>query len=215
MRGRAERKSGLTISGSSDFVHSPLDRSQTKAAVYTEASARQAVFAWLDHVVIGQNFCPFARMARQRDRICMPVCSSGDPGKTLQVLSDAATALLAGHADDTVLLLLPDAYADFDDFLDLVSLADALLIDLGFDGQLQLASFHPHYQFADIEPEHVGNWTNRSPVPILHLLQEASLAQNIQRYPDTDMIPVRNIAQLEAMDSRDLDELKQICLALD
>ena len=183
--------------------------------MYTEASTRQAVFDWLDHVVIGQNFCPFARMARQRDRISMPVCRSGDPEKTLQVLCDAATALLEGHADDTVLLLLPGAYLDFDDFLDLVALADALLVDLRFEGQLQLANFHPHYQFADVEPEHVGNWTNRSPVPILHLLQEASLAENIQRYPDTDSIPARNIAQLEAMNSRDLDELKQVCRAVD
>ena len=209
------KKSGLTISSGADFVHSPLVRSQTRAVVYSEASARQAVFEWLDHVVIGQNFCPFARMTWQRERISMPVCHSGDPEKTLQALSDAATALLEGHAENTVLLLLPGAYPDFDDFLDLVALADALLIDLGFEGQLQLASFHPHYQFADVEPEHVGNWTNRSPVPILHLLQEASLTENIRRYPDADLIPVRNVAQLEAMESKDLDELKQFCRALD
>jgi len=183
--------------------------------VYTEASTRQAVSDWLDQVVIGQNFCPFARMARQRDRISMPVCHSADPVKTLQVLCDSATALLEGHADDTVLLLLPGAYLDFDDFLDLVALANALLVDLGFEGRLQLASFHPHYQFADVEPEHVGNWTNRSPVPILHLLQEASLADNIQRYQDADLIPERNIAQLESMSSRDFEELKHFCRAVD
>ncbi len=182
--------------------------------MHTEASTRQAVSDWLDYVVIGQNFCPFARLARQRNRISMPVCHSGDPRETLQVLSDAATALLEGHADDTVLLLLPGAFQDFDDFLDLVALADALLIDLGFEGQLQLASFHPDYQFADVEPDHAGNWTNRSPVPILHLLQEASVAENIRRYPDVDLIPEQNIAELEAMDATDFEELKQFCRRL-
>ena len=176
-----------------------------------EATTRQAVFDWLDHVVIAQNFCPFAGSARQRDRISVTVSLGGDPGETLQILSDAAATLLDGHADDTTVLVLPDGYADFDDFLDLVALADALLIDLGFEGLLQLASFHPHYQFADVDAEHAGNWTNRSPVPILHLLQEASVAENIQRYSDVDAIPARNIARLESMGAAEFNELKQYC----
>jgi len=181
-------------------------------AVNAEVNLQEAVFNWLDQVVIGMNFCPFARSVRQRNRINLLISPSEEPAGVLEALSDAATKLLEEHVDDTVLFLLPTGFEDFDDFLDLVAVAEALFVDLGLEGQLQIASFHPDYCFADVDDEHVGNWTNRSPVPILHLLQEASVGESIQRYPDVELISDRNIDLLESMATEDLDKLKHCCV---
>jgi len=180
-------------------------------ALVIDPTLQQSVFDWLDHVVIGQNFCPFARGVRQRERIELVVSPSADVSEALQGLSNAANSLRDRHVDDTLLYLLPEGFDDFDEFLDFLSLAEALFADLGHEGFLQIASFHPEYCFADVDKNHVGNWTNRSPVPILHVLNEESVEVQIQRYPDVDNIPARNIDKLESMDATEIEQLKRIC----
>lgn len=99
------------------------------------------------------------------------------------------------HPDtETTLIVFADAYASFDDFLDLAAIADDLLIEQGYEGIYQLASFHPDYCFADEDPTDAANYTNRSPFPMLHLIREASIEQVLQHYPEPEAIPQRNIA---------------------
>lgn len=127
----------------------------------------------------------------------------------LQQLTDEADALLAGDPQATTLLVLPEGFADFDDYLDLLAMAEALLEDIDLDGQLQLASFHPHYQFDDTDYDDPGNWTNRAPYPILHLLTEESVARAVESHPDPDSIPDTNIDKLEEMGTDVLEALNR------
>lgn len=156
-----------------------------------------AVNHWLDALVIGMNLCPFASAARRRGLVRLVEASSGRAEHCLQELADEAHRLEADHADATTLLLLPQGFEDFDDYLDLLALGEALLEELGFEGVLQLASFHPDYQFDGTNIDDVSNWTNRAPVPILHLLKEESVTRAVDAYPDVDTVPARNIEALE------------------
>lgn len=154
---------------------------------------------WLDAMVIGQNLCPFANAARRRDLVSIVVASSGSAEQCLQQLSDEAHRLADSEEERTTLLVLPDGFENFDDYLDLLALAEALFEDLEFDGILQIASFHPEYQFEGTDRDDVSNWTNRAPYPILHLLREDSVERAVAGHPDPDSIPQRNIDRLEQL----------------
>ena len=112
---------------------------------------------------------------------------------------------------ETTLLIHPAVLSDFLDFNDFLGQADELLRRSGLEGVFQLASFHPHYQFAGTAPEDAENYTNRSPYPVLHLLREASLEAAIERYPDTADIPERNIERMESLGSARLKALLDDC----
>jgi len=154
---------------------------------------------WLEEVVIGLNFCPFAKRELRRDAVRFSVGSSGDMGDALQQLIAECGFLDANPDTETTLLILPEGYADFLDYLDLAGLAEDLLAEEGYEGVYQVASFHPEYCFADAEPDDAGNYTNRSPYPMLHLLREASLDAAIDNYPDIDSIPENNIRKARSL----------------
>lgn len=99
----------------------------------------------------------------------------------------------------TTLFVLPVGFELFDDYLDLLALAEALLEDLGYAGVLQIASFHPQYQFEGTELNDVSNWTNRAPYPILHLLKEESVSKAVDAHTDPDAIPENNIRTLDKL----------------
>ena len=80
-------------------------------------------------------------------------------------------------------------------------------------GIFQIASFHPHYQFAGTAAADVENYTNRSPYPMLHLLREASLERSIASCPDTEQIPLRNIALMKRLGAARLKQLWQACFS--
>lgn len=148
---------------------------------------------WIEMVILACDFCPFAGREFARNSIHYSVIRGRDIERCLELLIEECVLLDAEADIETSLLLLPDAFADFDDFLDLVGIADALLIDQGYEGIYQLASFHPDYCFADQEVTDPANYTNRSPYPMLHLLREASLERVLADHPDPDLIPQRNI----------------------
>ncbi len=154
---------------------------------------------WLDTMVLGLNLCPFARSVRQQGLVNIVVAKSSRIESCLQTLSDEASLLLAGDDQATTLLVLPIGFDHFDDYLDLLALANALLVDLDYEGRLQLASFHPLYQFDGTSVDDVSNWTNRAPLPIVHLLQESSLSRAVDAHPDPDSIPKRNIQVLAGL----------------
>ena len=154
----------------------------------------QAIRHWLTRAVIGLNLCPFAKSVHVKNQIRYAI---SDASSLEQVLTDLEAELLAlAQADpaqiDTTLLVLPHALADFLDFNDCLYFADRLLKELRLEGTLQIASFHPHYQFEGAAPDDIENYTNRAPYPILHLLREASIERAVDAFPDAADIYGRN-----------------------
>ena len=154
---------------------------------------------WVNRVVIGFNLCPFANAVVKSDLLSVQVESCDEPAKVLAALADHCETVLRCTEQFTMLVVLPNGFCNFDDFLDLVDLAQRLLVQLGLDDQLQIATFHPHYQFSETDYGDVENFTNRSPYPMLHILQEAAVTKAIKAHPDTESIPQRNIDLLQNM----------------
>lgn len=158
-----------------------------------------AVKHWLETMVIGLNLCPFAKKEFKQDRIRFTHCTTESPKALLNALKAELTFLTDNPSTETTLLIHSKVLLDFYDYNDFLYEAQALIADLALEGVYQIASFHPQYQFAGTAPQDVENYTNRAPYPVLHILRERSLATAIDRYPDTDLIPERNIALMEEM----------------
>jgi hypothetical protein len=153
---------------------------------------------WLQRAVIGLNLCPFAKAVVAKDQLRWVLSDAATPEALLATLGEELLHLRDTPADavDTTLIVHPDALTDFLDYNDFLDDADALLAELGLDGELQIASFHPDYQFAGTDPDDVGNCSNRSPYPMLHLLREASVERAVAAFPDPDAIVERNLDTL-------------------
>ena len=149
---------------------------------------------WVERAVIGLNLCPFAGAVHARGRIRLRVSPASDEAALLEDLQRELLYLCdADPAQwETTLLVHPRVLGDFLDYNDFLGLADALLEDLGLDGIMQIASFHPRYQFAGTAVDDVTNNTNRSPYPMLHILREASVEKAVDTFPDTAEISERN-----------------------
>lgn len=157
--------------------------------------------AWLEHAVIGLNLCPFAKAVHVRQQVRYVVSPVTDTESLLAQLADELKSLAGTDpaAIDTTLLIHPGVLQDFHDFNDFLGQADALLAELGLEGTLQIASFHPQFQFGGTAPDDIGNATNRSPWPTLHLLREASIDRAVAAFPQAEAIYEANIATLERM----------------
>ena len=156
---------------------------------------------WLERAVIGLNLCPFAKAVHVKGQIHFVISRAGDAHELLDDLGRELPALVATDPDvrSTTLLVAPDCLDDFFAFNDLLGRADKLLRRLRLDGTLQIASFHPRYQFAGTEPEDIGNFTNRAPYPTLHLLRETSIDQAVKSFPQAEPIFEQNIRTLERL----------------
>ncbi|QBB72071.1 DUF1415 domain-containing protein [Pseudolysobacter antarcticus] len=156
---------------------------------------------WLQRIVIGLNLCPFARAVHARNQIRYIVSSADSPDLLLADLSSALRELQASDSDqiDTVLLIHPHVLQDFFDYNQFLEQTDAALDELDLQGEIQIASFHPLYQFADTAPDDIENCTNRSPYPMLHLLRERSVERAVAAYPDTAKIFECNIETLRSL----------------
>ncbi|MDM0045400.1 DUF1415 domain-containing protein [Variovorax dokdonensis] len=156
---------------------------------------------WLERAVIGLNLCPFAKAVHVRGQIHYAVCMSEDEGDLLALMLDEANALtnLPAQERDTTLLIAPRMLADFLDFNDFIARAERRLARAGFEGVLQLASFHPRFQFAGCEESDITNATNQAPYPTLHLLREESIDKAVAAFPDAASIYERNIDTLRAL----------------
>lgn len=167
----------------------------------TDDAVIAATRNWLVQAVIGLNLCPFARAVYAGDRIRYAVSGATTPEALLGVLAAELQRLaIADEGEaETTLLIHPQVLGDFLDYNDFLELADALVADLGLDGVLQVASFHPQDQFAGTEPDDIGNCTNRSPYPTLHLLRESSIERAVAAHPDTGRIYQDNIETLRRL----------------
>ena len=157
--------------------------------------------AWLERVVIGLNLCPFAKAPWIKGQVRIVACASDDPRAVLDMLCAEMRLLSAAPETEveTTLLVHPNALRDFDDFNDFLDAAEAALAELQLEGVLQIASFHPEYRFDGTGPDDLGNATNRSPHPTLHLLREAGVARAVEAFPEAEAIFEANIAQLDAL----------------
>lgn len=166
-----------------------------------DAAIIAEVRCWLERAVIGLGLCPFAAAPYAAKRVRFRVSHATCDEELLADLEDELRALHAVSAGqcETVLLIHPWALRAFEEFNEFLNAADACVEQLGYEGVLQVASFHPDYQFEGSRPEDIENATNRSPHPILHLLREDSIERAVQAFGDPDRIYQRNIERLQAL----------------
>lgn len=169
----------------------------------------QNVRNWLRDVVIGLNLCPFASQPQQHDTVRFVVSQATTDEDLLADLQ-----LEMEHMDrtptsqlETTLLIVPDHLQQFVDYNDFLDAVDWLIVQKQWEGVYQVASFHPHYCFADTLPNAKENLTNKAPYPVLHILREASLERAIAHYADVDNIPTRNIEKMERLSEHDVARL--------
>ncbi len=171
------------------------------SATHSADTVIAATRHWLERAVIGLNLCPFAKSVYVKEQVRYVVSTVTEAPDVMDDLERELRLLADADPDqiDTTLLILPDAVADFLDFNDLLYFAERLLGSLGLEGTLQIASFHPQYQFAGTEPDDIENYTNRAPYPILHLLREDSIARAAEAFPDAADIYERNQATMRRL----------------
>lgn len=157
--------------------------------------------AWLRHAVIGLNLCPFAKAVEAKGQVRYVVSEAAEPERLLDELCRELHALAeADPAEvDTTLLMHPQVLGDFLDYNDFLDRVDAAIERLGFEGMLQVASFHPDYQFAGTAPDDAENASNRAPYPTLHLLREASIDRAVAAFPEAESIYEANIRTLREL----------------
>ncbi|MEW5967602.1 MAG: DUF1415 domain-containing protein [Pseudomonadota bacterium] len=165
----------------------------------------QAVIAamreWIEKAVIGLNLCPFAKAVYVKNQVRYVVSRAPHLDGLLEDLDRELDFLAAADPAevDTTLLIHPTLLPDFLDFNDFLQLAEAAVGEHGLEGVIQIASFHPRFQFEGTEPDDLGNFTNRAPYPTLHLLREASIERAVAAFPEAETIYQRNIETLEAL----------------
>ncbi|QEY23645.1 DUF1415 domain-containing protein [Neisseria animalis] len=165
---------------------------------------------WLEKAVIGLNLCPFAKAPYVKNLVRIAVSQARhldgfleDLDRELQLLGSTPPEEL-----ETTLLVHPALFGDFLQFNDMLDLADQAVSDNGLEGVIQVAPFHPDFQFEGTEAEDIGNYTNRSPYPTLHLIREDSIAKAAEAFPDAEAIFGRNIELLERMGKEGWDKLE-------
>jgi hypothetical protein len=169
---------------------------------------------WVKSVIVGLNFCPFAKREVELASVHYQVNHDNDMEQTLHSLIDECKRLDQHPEVATTLLIFADTYCQFDEYLDFLEYANALLSTQGYEGIYQLASFHPDYCFDGAEVSDAANYTNRSPYPMLHIIREASLEKVLQNYPEPESIPERNIDYARNKGLAKMKELLDECLEL-
>lgn len=174
----------------------------------TPAFVEARIRTWLAEVVVGLNLCPFARPLLGADSLRIAVCTADDSASLRRSFLQELDLLQRSSEQEiaTTLLVFPAALDEFEAYLDFLDEARVLLAEAGLDGLVQLASFHPRYQFAGEPPGGASHYSNRSPYPLIHLLREEMLSRVLAEDSDPDEIPARNIATLEAIGVAGLEQ---------
>ena len=165
---------------------------------------------WLNKAVIGLNLCPFAKAVVVKQQVRYVVCMDSEPEQALKVLQEEMQLLINTDAAvlDTTLLIAPNLFPDFLEFNQFLFDCDSVLVSMELEGVLQIADFHPRYQFAGTEPDDISNFTNRAPYPTLHLLREESIDKAVAAFPDASLIYERNMQVLEELGREGWESLK-------
>lgn len=156
---------------------------------------------WLEKAVIGLNLCPFAKAVYVKNQVRLVVSHARHADDFLDELDREIDLLVATPAQeiDTTLLIHPTLFDDFLDFNDFLEIAEGVVDEHGLEGVVQLASFHPKFQFDGTEPDDIGNYTNRAPFAILHLLREESIDRAVEAFPEAEAIFEENVKTLEKL----------------
>ncbi|MBI3144592.1 MAG: DUF1415 domain-containing protein [Pseudogulbenkiania sp.] len=167
----------------------------------TDTEIIEATRHWLEKAVIGLNLCPFAKSVYVKNQVRFVVSHAPHIDALLEELERELQLLDDTDPEevDTTLLIHPDILTDFLDYNDFLDIADDVVEELGFAGILQVASFHPDYQFEGTEQDDIENFTNRSPYPTLHLLRESSIDRAVEAFPEADAIYEKNIATMKEL----------------
>ena len=157
--------------------------------------------AWLENAVIGLNLCPFAKAVFVKEQIRYVVTEATDQQALLDVLEAELKSLNAADSEkiDTTLIIHPYVLQDFLSYNDFLSVANNLIHTMGLEGNIQIASFHPMYQFAGTNAGDIENYTNRSPYPLLHLLREESIDRAVHAFPDAESIYEKNMETMRRL----------------
>jgi uncharacterized protein len=176
-------------------------RPHVEECVITHDQIIAATRRWLERSVIGLNLCPFAESVYRSNRVRFRVSDQRSAHALLDELRGELTGLQAADPlqCETALLIHPWVLADFVEYNDFLEVCEATIVDLGLEGELQVASFHPQYRFAGTQSDDIENYTTRSPYPMLHILREASVERAVAAVPDTDEIYRRNIRTLHQL----------------
>ena len=161
----------------------------------------QRVQRWLEVMVVGENLCPFAEKPLNAGKVRIAVCLEDDPEAVYRAFLLELERLLNLGEDalETTLLACPNALGDFYDYLDLLALLEGAISELELDGVLQIASFHPEYEFEGAGKDDPANYTNRSPCPLFHLLRESSISEAVSQLAQPERIPQRNAQHMRAL----------------
>lgn len=156
---------------------------------------------WVERAVIGLNLCPFAKSVYLKNQVRIVVSEARHLDAFLEELDRELDLLAAADPAeiDTTLLIHPDLLPDFLEFNDFMQVVEEAVVEHDLEGVIQIASFHPAFQFADTEQNDISNYTNRSPYPTIHLIREASIARAVAAVPDTDAIYEHNIETMKAL----------------
>ena len=167
---------------------------------------------WVNDVVVGCNFCPFAAREVKQNTINYVVETASNLNICLQVFIKECIRLDEDPSIETTLIIFPGSFLQFEDYLGLVDLAESILVKEGYEGIYQVASFHPQYMFADAPPDDAANYSNRSVYPMLHILREESIEKALKKYPDPDQIPAKNINFAREKGLAYMQMLRDACL---
>lgn len=185
-------------------------KSQTTVSMSLDATSLKAppenwmvqdTLRWLERAVIGLNLCPFAKSVYVKGQVHCAVSTA----VTLEALRDDLIqelkdlVSLDASVRDTSLLIVQNLLQDFYDYNDFLNVAEDCLLALDLEGEIQIASFHPHYQFAGTDENDITNFTNRSPYPTLHLIREASIDRAVAAFPEAEAIFEVNMATLNQL----------------
>ena len=168
-----------------------------------------ATKTWLERAVIGLNLCPFAKAVHVKNQVRYVVSQATTQEELLTDFLNELEFLaeVPSEKTDTTLLIHPGVLTDFLDYNDFLDVTDEALNDMDLEGELQVAGFHPQYQFAETQPDDIENFTNRSPYPMLHLLRESSVAMAVSAFPEADKIFDKNIETLRKLGHQGWDQL--------
>jgi hypothetical protein len=178
-----------------------------------QAHALAETRAWVDRAVIGLNLCPFAKAPQVKGQVRYVVSLADDPAALLSDLIAELERLAEAPPDrlETTLLIHPRVLTDFADYNDFIAIAEDTVAELDLEGVLQVASFHPQYQFDGTEPDDITNATNRSPYPTLHLIREDSIDKAVAAFPEAEAIYEVNMATMERLGQAGWAALQKQC----
>lgn len=178
------------------------------------AAVERKTHAWLKEFVVGLNLCPFARPVITSNTLRIAVCVADEEEGVAQALLDEIAFIQSAPEAEvaTTLVVYPNALTQFDAYLAFLNGAEQLLEEMGLEGVLQLASFHPDYQFAGEPFDATSHFTNRAPFPMVHVLREDMVTRALEVFPDPEQIPERNIRVLEDLGR---ERIQEILAALD